>query len=172
MNLKEFLLQAFKSRLYRVLTRKQANYLKIPYPLEHGWLDRYGDRAIEDLDKMVSLFTEKQRRKCAFKIAKPKRKCDKIFLPDGDLNIEFILSDKFYNTREWRKLRYDALSKSDGRCCLCNMGKEHGKVLHVDHIRPKSLYPEEALDPDNLQVLCEDCNMGKGNTDTKDWRKK
>lgn len=34
MNLKEFLLQAFKSRLYRVLTRKQANYLKIPYPLE------------------------------------------------------------------------------------------------------------------------------------------
>lgn len=24
---------------------------------------------------------------------------------------------------------------------------------------------------DNLQVLCEDCNIGKSNTDSIDWRK-
>lgn len=32
------------------------------------------------------------------------------------------------------------------------------------------LFPDLALSMDNLQVLCGDCNHGKGNWDVTDWR--
>jgi hypothetical protein len=72
--------------------------------------------------------------------------------------------------RTWRALRYEVLKRSDGRCHLCGMGAEHGAVLTVDHIKPKSLYPDVADDPDNWQALCLVCNSGKSNLDTTDWR--
>jgi len=46
----------------------------------------------------------------------------------------------------------------------------HGIVIHVDHIKPRSRYPELSLEIENLQVLCEDCNMGKSNVFETDWR--
>lgn len=77
----------------------------------------------------------------------------------------------FYSTRTWQRLRYKCLAESGGRCALCGRSaKVHGVVLHVDHIKPRSLFPELAHDPENLQALCEDCNMGKGNRDNTDWR--
>lgn len=79
-------------------------------------------------------------------------------------------SGGFYLSREWQSVRFDALKKSDGRCCLCGRSKRaHGVVLHVDHIKPRSTHPARELDPMNLQVLCEDCNMGKSNRDDTDW---
>lgn len=46
------------------------------------------------------------------------------------------------------------------------------KKLHVDHIKPRSKYPELQLTLSNLQVLCHDCNMGKSAWDETDWREK
>jgi len=81
------------------------------------------------------------------------------------------LPENFTSTPEWRKLRFEVLKESNGQCCLCGRSaREHGVVLHVDHIKPKSLWPDLALAKSNLQVLCEDCNMGKGNRDDTDWR--
>ena len=76
----------------------------------------------------------------------------------------------FYESREWRELRYTALVKNNGKCECCGSGKHNGKVLHVDHILPRSLFPDRELDGANLQVLCEDCNLGKSNKDVTDWR--
>ena len=45
-----------------------------------------------------------------------------------------------------------------------------GIKLNVDHIKPRKKYPKLALDVDNLQVLCNECNHGKGNRDDTDWR--
>jgi hypothetical protein len=42
--------------------------------------------------------------------------------------------------------------------------------IHVDHIKPRSSYPELELDIKNLQVLCRDCNLGKSNTCETDLR--
>lgn len=42
--------------------------------------------------------------------------------------------------------------------------------MNVDHIRPRSRFPELALTESNLQVLCETCNHGKGNWSERDWR--
>lgn len=62
----------------------------------------------------------------------------------------------------WRATRYDILSRAGGRCELCGASAKDGAVLHVDHIKPLAHYPELAKDPDNLQALCEPCNLSKG----------
>lgn len=80
---------------------------------------------------------------------------------------------EFYLSREWRALRHDVLDKYKGACLLCGRTyRDHGVIIHVDHIKPKSKYPELALDANNLQLLCEDCNLGKGNRYETDWRPK
>lgn len=76
------------------------------------------------------------------------------------------------DTDRWRALRYQALKLYTPVCCLCGLDRNNGAVLHVDHIKPKSLYPELQWDLNNLQILCEDCNLGKSNFDTTDWRLK
>jgi 5-methylcytosine-specific restriction endonuclease McrA len=79
------------------------------------------------------------------------------------------MGKEFYTTRLWRDLRYDVLRENaakqpDGRphCELCAAGAKAGRPLHVDHIRPRSFFPWLELDKSNLQVLCDDCNIGKG----------
>lgn len=76
----------------------------------------------------------------------------------------------FYYTDEWRNVRYVALQKAAGRCQCCGRRPTKDSPLHVDHIKPRSKFPDLALDPENLQVLCKPCNLGKGNRDQTDWR--
>lgn len=45
-----------------------------------------------------------------------------------------------------------------------------GMVMHVDHIKPRSLYPHLALDIANLQIMCNECNVSKGNRDEVAWQ--
>lgn len=73
----------------------------------------------------------------------------------------------FYHSREWRELRYKVFVKYGRQCQCC--GTTEG-VFHVDHIKPRSLFPELELSIENLQVLCEACNLGKSNRDATDWR--
>ncbi len=77
------------------------------------------------------------------------------------------MKQEFYLTREWRKVRYEAIKKY-GRICACCGSKAF--PLHVDHVKPRSKYPSLELELGNLQVLCADCNLGKSNTDQTDWR--
>lgn len=72
----------------------------------------------------------------------------------------------FYKSWDWKKLRYETLKKYGAMCMLC--GSDYRIV--VDHIKPRSRFPELELDPDNMQVLCNECNMGKGNKDYTDFR--
>jgi hypothetical protein len=76
----------------------------------------------------------------------------------------------FYKTELWRSLRYQALAKHGNKCQCCGAGPGQGAVLHVDHIKPRSKFPELALSLENLQILCADCNLGKSNKDDTDWR--
>lgn len=79
-------------------------------------------------------------------------------------------SDEFYKSNAWRHLRYLALKNSEGCCNLCGARAADGVTIHVDHIKPRSKYPEHELDLSNLQVLCEDCNFGKSNIDETNWK--
>lgn len=79
--------------------------------------------------------------------------------------------EAFYASWEWKRVRYEALKRYGAKCQLCGQTKEDGVRICVDHIKPLALYPELALDINNLQILCDDCNMGKGRHDMTDWRK-
>jgi len=76
----------------------------------------------------------------------------------------------FYESQEWLELRYRALKLHGGHCQCCGNAPIPGNPLQVDHIKPRSRFPELELDLNNLQVLCKSCNMGKGAWDTTDWR--
>ena len=74
---------------------------------------------------------------------------------------------------QWRLVRYEALKRANGKCECCGAtAKTSGEPLHVDHIKPKLLYHHLEFVLDNTQVLCADCNIGKGNWDETDWREK
>jgi HNH endonuclease len=90
--------------------------------------------------------------------------------PLPEESVKFIASDAFLDSYDWKRLRYEVLKNHDGLCEVCGRGRPHGQVLNVDHIKPRRKHPELALDIKNLQVLCGDCNHGKGNWDSTDWR--
>lgn len=76
----------------------------------------------------------------------------------------------FYQRREWQSLRYRVLVKYGRKCMMCNASADDGAEIHVDHIKPISIFPEMALQESNLQVLCRACNLGKSNKWDHDFR--
>lgn len=60
------------------------------------------------------------------------------------------------------KLRYKILKRDGFRCQICGRSAEDGVKLHIDHIIPVSKGGKTV--ESNLRVLCEDCNLGKGDT--------
>ena len=81
-----------------------------------------------------------------------------------------VADDAFLFSFEWRRLRMRAIKLHGARCQCCGATPKEGAVINVDHIKPRKKYPELALCLDNLQVLCNECNHGKGNWDETDWR--
>jgi len=78
--------------------------------------------------------------------------------------------DAFLQSVEWRRVRMLVLERDGARCACCGRTASDGLVINVDHIKPRKRYPQLALDPKNLQVLCDECNHGKGNRFQTDWR--
>ena len=72
----------------------------------------------------------------------------------------------FYDSEPWRLIRLQVFKKYAKVCMKCGSKKK----LHIDHIKPRSLYPELELTFDNLQILCETCNMEKSNKNCIDYR--
>lgn len=71
----------------------------------------------------------------------------------------------FYGSPEWRAIRA-AVIREQGRVCMsCRRYILQDDDLTIDHIKPRSIYPELSLVKDNLQVLCRACNSSKGATD-------
>ena len=80
-------------------------------------------------------------------------------------------NESFYTSRNWRELRARVLEKYECKCMMCGRSpKAHKVIIHVDHIKPRSKHPELSLTFNNLQLLCEDCNLGKSNKYDTDWR--
>lgn len=80
--------------------------------------------------------------------------------------------DYFLLSREWAAVRMVAIERDGGRCACCGRTAQDGVRINVDHIKPRIRYPQLALTVENLQVLCSECNQGKGNRFETDWRRK
>lgn len=85
-------------------------------------------------------------------------------------------TQEFYRSWEWRTLRMEVL-KQHGFACQC-CGAKRGDMamsgepirICVDHIQPLARHWDRRLDRANLQVLCDECNQGKGAWDETDHR--
>jgi uncharacterized protein (TIGR02646 family) len=68
-----------------------------------------------------------------------------------------------------RKYITEALLKmSLDKCCFCEtkLGEE-SKYMEVEHFHPKSIYPNEVVEWENLLPICKRCNGKKSDHDTK-----
>lgn len=94
---------------------------------------------------------------------------------DGKAKVKAPSADTiaaFYQSWEWKRLRLSVLLKQGRRCQCCGATAADGVRLVVDHIKPLRKHWKLRLDASNLQVLCNDCNMGKGNHIERDFRPK
>lgn len=220
MTLTEYLSKKYGVGVPTTMLKSEARIFDIPYPLERGWLARYGDHVLT-ADMQARLIQSLQARGCpsagqglialgadptaknivaktraerraairraskgqkvaalAAKLVKPRplgKSLPAVIhrppvvgpriprCPDPN-------SDEFLSSYAWRQVRMQALKKYGPVCMCCGATPSTGAVMNVDHIKPRRLFPQLALDIDNLQILCGDCNHGKGNWDQTDWR--
>jgi 5-methylcytosine-specific restriction endonuclease McrA len=92
------------------------------------------------------------------KPARPKRESD-------DQGIK-----RFYASWQWRHLRFDFLKGKARRCQCCGRTPADGIKIVVDHIKPVRHFWHLRLDPNNLQIFCDACNMGKSSRGADDFR--
>ena len=84
----------------------------------------------------------------------------------AETNIQINIQDEINRTTKnprninWR-LRALVLLKDEARCKMCGNSPQNGAILHVDHIKPWSKGGLTVLE--NLQILCQTCNIGKSN---------
>lgn len=151
------------------------NQWGVPYPPPKGW-----KKAI--LTYGVPLF-DIARGPTQHKKTPPKKAPAPVPIPKAGLKPPRTQATKpvtgkdlFYKSWEWRTLRMQVLKESDGRCQCCGAGRNDLAMsgepvrLCVDHIKPISRYWSLRLEKTNLQILCDECNQGKGAWDETDWR--
>lgn len=76
----------------------------------------------------------------------------------------------FYTCIPWKQLAYDTKVKRGRRCECCGATPADGVRIVTDHIKPLRTHWDLRLDPGNVQVLCDDCNRGKGSRSADDFR--
>lgn len=166
MLIKEYLNAKYGVKKATTLLACEARAFGIPYPPKNGWLQKFGE--IEITADMAA------RLRKALEVSGKASAASGLRV----LNIAWIElrsspdvnSPDFLNSKAWKRLRLQALNKHGRKCQCCGASPSTGAVLNVDHILPRRLFPQLALHLDNLQVLCGDCNEGKGNWDMTDVR--
>jgi 5-methylcytosine-specific restriction endonuclease McrA len=84
--------------------------------------------------------------------------------------------EDFYKSWDWRTLRMKVIKRFGRRCMCCGSTPDDTAVsgakvrLVVDHVKPLANFWQLRLVPSNLQILCDECNMGKGAWDETDHR--
>ncbi len=170
MRIFEFLQRKYKQNP-GLISEHEAGAFGIPFPITKGWLNRHGDREITQYMRHklgpganAGPLVNSHRAEKNNRIANGSLK---IIKSSGKINRE---GDDFYLSPAWRKLRMSVLVRYGAVCQCCGSSPKNGSIMHVDHIKPRSKFPSLELDFNNLQVLCEACNLGKSNIDQTDWR--
>lgn len=125
----------------------------------------FGVEVVEPIDKIAIALAVREKRGMVQPIlplgAKPPAKTE----PKSHFQTE-----EFYQSWEWKRCRYDFIKDRERRCQCCGNTPAQGARIVVDHIKPLRKYWDLRLDHNNLQLLCDDCNKGKGSRDETDWR--
>lgn len=76
--------------------------------------------------------------------------------------------NSFLESVDWKLLRERVFHYYGKVCMKCGTKK----CLNIDHIKPRSKYPELIMEFNNLQVLCWPCNRKKNFRDETDYRER
>ena len=124
---------------------------------KHGVLQRDGEIVSLDLPKLTLEEKATIRKLCEEKMQS--------FIEQRGLS---IWDHRMLDTNAVPdSVRYQVLKSANGKCQLCGVSAQDA-VLHVDHITPRSKGGSNEID--NVQCLCEQCNLGKSNRDDTDFR--
>lgn len=109
--------------------------------------------AFEKLVRQI-LKTKKQVDSSLQQLQKVAAKIDRKYEPRREF-------ERWRNSTEGKRWKQQQWQKQSGCCANC-----HSQVelfgSHIDHIKLLSRYPQLALDPSNLRILCPNCNLHKG----------
>lgn len=169
----------------------------VPFPPPKGWKatiiefgipychdqNRHFDAAVRRAAKKQARKDRKQARKAASSVEVYRKKHLTMVTKDGaslfgNVKQHAVKSDReaFYRSWEWRRLRMQVIKGNARRCMCCGSTPDDVTIdgqpvrLVVDHIKPISKYWHLRLVASNLQILCDECNMGKGAWDETDHR--
>jgi 5-methylcytosine-specific restriction enzyme A len=77
------------------------------------------------------------------------------------LNLKKYKSDAknlLYQSAEWKELRKKVMHRDNYMCTKCKTKNSITNSLQVEHVKPKSIYPELMFDLNNVITLCKRCH--------------
>ena len=159
-------LKAIAERICHELKAPKSANKKRNRSLVKQFNERHKELAV-DAAKAINA---RKKKRNAHRTTLPVVKITGPLQPIGEPHKDYKKDPSFYDTRQWKELRYMALKNNGARCQCCGASAADGEVIHVDHIEPIYKRPDLKLEMDNLQILCSSCNQGKGAWDNTDWR--
>jgi 5-methylcytosine-specific restriction endonuclease McrA len=169
----------------------------VPWPPPKGWrrtildhgipynhsLNIYSDAVAKRAAWREKRAAKREARKAANSVDTYRRKHLVMVTKDGHelfdnvrQHASGLAREVFYHSWEWRTLRMKVIKQFNRRCMCCGASPEDITIngapvrLVVDHIKPIANYWHLRLVPTNLQILCDECNQGKGAWDETDHR--
>jgi len=111
------------------------------------------------IDRTIDLIMSKPRKERADKISA------RIHELAEERKERIEEQEQFYSSPEWAIIRKQVIDEEGYICALCGKKIRKQGDITVDHIKPRSKYPDLALERQNLQVLCRKCNSSKRDED-------
>ena len=145
-------------RIFRIGQKKPV-FVYYPLAVHPDYRDESFDIVLDNLLK-----SKKQMREQTLLPSEPDEQQKKEFYRTVTQGEEMYADNQgsFYKSEAWKDLRKTVFQKYSPICGRC--GNKNN--LEIDHVKPRSKYPELELDFNNLQILCHDCNHRKGTKDS------
>ena len=109
-------------------------------------------------------------REARAKLEEEKRKMRLAYEITPSLILQPAFRRRFIDIGIGEDIKSEVRSKHGMICAGCGCKIRFTIQRHVDHIKPKKLYPELEFLYTNLQVLCRPCNAHKSAYDGDDWK--
>lgn len=71
------------------------------------------------------------------------------------------VSDNYKNKYNQEYVKDTLKSMYNNCCCYCESSLGVTSFAHIEHLKPKSIFPELSFEWDNLHLCCEICNINK-----------
>lgn len=159
-NKRNILIKNIKYSLEKITTEEYFGYNRLLIVIKQADISLSGKKKLKDFKKFLNKNGIEKLKDWDFKNSDKKKNYKKKNYKI--VGYQIIYDDgSFYTSEKWRNLRKQIIKEQGATCAKCGLKGSYGISIHVDHIKPRSKFPELELDKNNLQVLCSYCNLEK-----------